>query len=96
MCILYCLVSLNSVLFKPCLFQNDLIDEYAQFGEIYEVNTNIIDYISLINAMKSFISMFRDLKDDHIYKVNNPIFRFKLRLLLKSKKECTMYSVTNV
>ena len=75
---------------KGIIFINDLIDEYGhflkltQFGEIYKVNRNFINCISLINAVKSFISTFSDLKDEHLYKINNPIFPFKLRLLLKS------------
>ena len=87
---------------KGIIFISDLFDEqgdildYENFINIYRITTNFMHYASLVKAVKSYIKNLNDLKDNIFSTISNPIFPFKLQLLLKNQRGCKdMYALIN-
>ena len=76
------------------IFIGDLLNEqgdfltYEQFITKHNITTHFLQYASLINATKSFIKNLNNLTDDIFKSLKNPIFPFKLNILLKDTSGC--------
>ena len=57
---------------------------FENFTKIYNIKTNFLEYGSLIRAVKCYISQI-----DYFKIHNNPVFPFKLKMLIKSKVTMT-------
>jgi hypothetical protein len=87
---------------KGISFINDLLNEkgdfliYEQFIIKYDITTHFLEYASLIKAIKTFIYNLDPLNENTFTTLQNPIFPFKLNVLLKKKSGCKyLYEILN-